>query len=86
MIIRLDNKAEIDTDRDFSAAERHVLQKLFGWKTLVDSLEMFRIKKKSALTMGWNGSGPIRETPNMLLVVQQLERELLVRLKTETKN
>ena len=83
MLIHIDNKTEIDTDRDLSAEERHVLQKLFGWKTLVDSVAQFQQKKKSALFVGWNNSGPIRESRALALVIQQLEKELRLRLKNE---
>ncbi len=81
MIIKLENSSDIDTDRDLSAEERHILQKLFGWKSLVDSVKQFREKKELAFRTGWNGSGPIRETKAMSLVVQQLEKELRLRLK-----
>jgi hypothetical protein len=80
MIIQIDSNTEIDTDRDLSSAERHVLQKLFGWKTMVDSVAEFRQKKESALFVGWNNSGPVRETRALALVVQQLEKELRLRL------
>jgi len=83
MIIPIDNNTEIDTDRDLSSEERHVLQKLFGWKTMVDSVAQFRQKKESALIVGWNNSGPIRETKALALVCQQLEKELRLRLKTK---
>ena len=45
MIIHIDNNTDIDTDRDLNSAERHILQKLFGWKTMVHSLAEFRRKK-----------------------------------------
>ena len=83
MLIHIDNKTAIDTDRDLSAEERHVLQKLFGWKTLVDSVAQFQQKKESALFVGWNNSGPIRESRALALVIQQLEKELRLRLKNE---
>jgi len=83
MIIQIDNNSDIDTDRDLNSAERHILQKLFGWKTMVHSLEEFRRKKESALYVGWNNSGPVRESRALALVIQQLERDLLVRLKNE---
>lgn len=81
MIIKIDNTTEIDTDRDLSSEERHILQKLFGWKTLVDSVAQFRQKKESALFVGWNNSGPVRESEALALVIQQLEKELRLRLK-----
>ena len=83
MIIQIDNGTEVDTDRDLSAEERHVLQKLFGWKTLVDSVAQFRQKTESALLVGWNNSGPIRETKALTLVIQQLEKDLRLRLENE---
>jgi hypothetical protein len=83
MIIQIDGGAEVDTDRDLSAEERHVLQKLFGWKTMVDSVAQFRQKTASALFVGWNNSGPIRETKALALVIGQLEKELRLRLKNE---
>ena len=83
MIIQIDNSRDIDTDRDLNSAERHILQKLFGWKTMVHSKEEFRRKIDSALYVGWNNSGPVRESRALALVIQQLERELLLRLKNE---
>lgn len=80
MIIQIDNNPDIDTDRDLSAEERHVLQKLFCWKHLVDSVAQFRQKKESALIVGWNNSGPIRESRALALVVQQMEKEIRLRL------
>ena len=81
MIIHIDGNRSIDTDRDLSAAERHVLQKLFGWKTMVKSVEQFRRKKEESLRAGWNNSGPIDESAALALVIQQMEKELELRLK-----
>ncbi len=83
MIIQIDTGIGIDTDRDLNSAERHILQKLFGWKTMVHSKEEFREKKESALHVGWNNSGPVRESRALALVIEQLEKELLLRLKNE---
>ncbi len=83
MIIQIDNNTEVDTDRDLTSEERHILQKLLGWKTMVDSVEQFQQKKKSALAVGWNNSGPIRETRTLALVIQKLEKELRTRLKNQ---
>ncbi len=83
MIIRIDSNTEIDTDRDLTAAERHILQKLFGWKTLVNTVAQFRQKKESALRVGWNNSGPIRETKALALVIKHLEKDLCLRLTKE---
>ncbi len=45
-----------DTDKDFSAPERHILQKLFIWKDFAANVEEFRSKKEEALRKGWNDS------------------------------
>lgn len=83
MIIQIDSNTEVDTESDLSSEERHILQKLFGWKTMVDSVEQFQQKIKSALAVGWNNSGPIRETRALALVIQKLEKELRLRLKNQ---
>lgn len=80
MIIQTNSK-NIDTDRDLSPEERHVLQKLFCYRPIVDSLEEFREKTRLALQTGWNNSGPVRETANLKLVIQQLEEEVRQRLQ-----
>jgi len=85
VIIKIDNNTEIDTDRDLSSEERHILQKLFGWKTMVDSMAQFRQKKESALFVGWNNSGPIRESKALALVIQKLENDLRLRLANENR-
>lgn len=81
MIFHIDNNIEIDTDRDLSSEERHIVQKLLGWKSLVNTVAEFQQKKESAFSVGWNNSGPIRESKALALVVQQLEKELRLRLK-----
>lgn len=85
MIIYIDENTSIDTDRDLSAAERHVLQKLFGWKTMVESVEQFRRKKEESLRAGWNDSGPINESAALALVIQQMEKELELRLRSSRR-
>lgn len=81
MIIRLDENTEIDTDNELNSEERHILQKLIGWKTLVDSEEQFQEKKKSALATGWNNSGPIRPSLKLKSIITQFEKELRQRLQ-----
>lgn len=81
MKIVIDKTTEIDTDKDLGPVERHVLQKLFGWKDLVSSVAEFRRKKKDALVMGWNDSGPIRESRALALVIGKLEKEVARRCK-----
>ncbi|EFK06057.1 conserved hypothetical protein, partial [delta proteobacterium NaphS2] len=59
MIIETKYGKRFDTDRDLTAPERHILQKLFAWETMAESIVQFREKKTKALDDGWNGSGPI---------------------------
>ncbi len=82
MIIKTDTGNTIDT-ANLSPEERHVLQKLFAWKTLVESLEQFRDKKNQALAAGWNDSGPIRETRALSQVIQHLEKQVKERVKNQ---
>ncbi len=79
MIIRI-NKKEIDTNKDLSAPERHILQKLFLWESMVSSLDEFRKKKNEALEKGWNNSGPIKPSQNLLLIINELESRIKKRL------
>lgn len=81
MIIEIDGDITIDTDIDLTAAERHIVQKLFGWKSMVTSVVQFQEKKESALRVGWNNSGPVRESQALALIAQQLEKELRHRLR-----
>jgi len=80
MIIQTNTK-DIDTDRDLSPEERHVLQKLFCYRSIVDSIDEFQEKTRLALQTGWNNSGPVRKTSNLRLVIQQLEEEVRKRLQ-----
>ena len=72
-----------DTDRDFSAAERHILQKLLLWKDLAASGEEFRQKKQQALHKGWGDSGPIQESRAMQSLTRDLEAQVILRLLGE---
>jgi len=83
MIISLPDGTEVDTERDLSATERHVLQKLLNWRDLSTSLAMFREKKAKALAAGWNQSGPLRPGPKLTRVIALLERQLHERLKDQ---
>ena len=84
MIIATENGKTYDTETDLTAPERHVLQKLFLWKTMASSIEVFREKKEEALFKGWNNSGPIRETPSLEDIIRDLEQKLVSRLDRET--
>ena len=79
MIIAIKQK-RIDTDKDISAAERHILQKLFLWESMVSSVEEFRKKRNEALEKGWNNSGPIKPSDNLLLIIREIEARLIKRM------
>ena len=80
MIIKIDKTRVVDTDTDLGPEERHVVQKLLGWKMMVDSVSQFREKKKKALSEGWNKHGPIRESKTLALIAKKLEKEIRKRL------
>ena len=72
-----------DTGKDLSAAERHILQKLFLWKDLASRVEDFRSEKQKALLKGWNDSGPIQESGAMKSITRDLEEQVTLRLRLE---
>ena len=80
MIIKTRGGKSFDTDRDLSAPERHILQKLFAWESLVSSLDQFREKEKQAMHAGWNNSGPIRTSETMRVIIADLEEKVVKRL------
>ena len=83
MIVTTRNGESFDTRRDLSAPERHILQKLFLWKSMASSIEEFRNKKKEALSKGWNLSGPVEESSALKAIVNDLEEKLSERLRHE---
>jgi hypothetical protein len=83
MIITTDGGQTIDT-AELSPEERHVIQKLLAWMTLVDTVEQFSQKKQQTLAAGWNDSGPVRETRALSLVFRHLEKQVRQRLKNRT--
>ena len=80
MIIETKNGKRFDTDRDLTAPERHILQKLFAWEAMSESVEQFREKKKKALTDGWNGSGPVSASPALKAICKDMEKKVAARL------
>ena len=80
MIIATDDGKSFDTETDLTAPERHILQKLFLWKSMASSLKEFRIKKEDALVKGWNNSGPVPEGQAMRLIINDLEKKVSRRL------
>ncbi|MBM4294290.1 MAG: hypothetical protein FJ126_05210 [Deltaproteobacteria bacterium] len=75
-----------DTEKDFSAPERHILQKLLIWKDLASSVEEWRRKKQEALLRGWSDSGPISESQAMKILTRDLEEQVARRILAEPKN
>ena len=80
MVITTRNGEIIDTERDLTAPERHILQKLFLWESMASSLHEFRAKKEEALRKGWNRSGPVNEGRFLSLVINDLEKSITSRL------
>ncbi len=80
MIITTKSGRSFDSDRDLSAPERHILQKLFIWVSFVSSTEAFRQKKEEALQKGWNNSGPIQESEALRIIFDDLEEKVSLRL------
>jgi len=83
VIITTRDGKTIDTESDLTAVERHILQKLFLWKSMADSLDQFREKKAQALLKGWNNSGPVSESRNLRTIIMDLEESVVARLKEE---
>ena len=81
MIIKIWNGQTFDTEKDLTPSERHILQKLFAWESMVDTLEEFREKKDRALNVGWNNSGPVDESRNLSMIIKDLEKRVVIRLK-----
>ena len=66
---------------DLTAPERHILQKLFAWEAMSESVLQFREKKKKALEDGWNGSGPVSASPALKTVCGDMEKNITARLR-----
>ncbi len=81
MIITTNGGKAFDTQKDLTAPERHVLQKLFAWQDMASSVEQFREKKDEALKKGWNNTGPIRASVALKLIVNHMESKVIDRLK-----
>ena len=86
MIYTTQQGESFDTEKDLSAPERHILQKLFIWKEMAAGLEEFRVKKQEALQKGWGDSGPIKESPAMRSITKDLEAQVARRLRAEKQD
>lgn len=82
MILTTRSGRSFDTERDLTAPERHILQKLFIWENMASSLEAFRQKTEEAFRKGWNQSGPVQESQAMKAIVADLEEKVILRLST----
>ena len=80
MIIDTRDGKSYDTTTDLTAPERHILQKLFLWESMASSIKEFRDKKEEALDRGWNNSGPIKESPALRDIVENMENKIRDRL------
>ena len=83
MIYTTQRGETFDLEKDFSSAERHVLQKLLLWRDLAVSVEEFRAKKQEALRKGWGDSGPVQESRNLQTLTRDLEDRVARRLRAE---
>ncbi|MDY6881553.1 MAG: hypothetical protein V2J25_12295 [Desulfatiglans sp.] len=82
MIFTTKDGQSFDTDKDLTAEERHVLQKLVIWETMASSLDEFRERTKEAFKRGWNGSGPVVESRALKLILEELEQKVLLRVES----
>ena len=80
MIITTGDGKSIDTEKDLSAPERHILQKLFAWESLATSVEQFNEKKDEAFRKGWNNSGPVKGGDSLKSIIKDLEKKVIARL------
>jgi hypothetical protein len=80
MIITTQNGRSFDPQKDLTAPERHVLQKLFLWESMAESLEQFRTKTNEALDKGWNKSGPIKMSSVLAMIIKDMEFKVSKRL------
>jgi hypothetical protein len=81
MIYTTKKGERFDLEKDFSAPERHILQKLMIWKDMAASVEDFRLKKQEALRKGWGDSGPVPESRNLQNLTRDFEAQVALRLK-----
>jgi hypothetical protein len=80
MVITTRDGKSFDTDKDLSAPERHILQKLIIWQLFASSVDQFREKEEEAMFKGWNNSGPIKTSEAMRAILAELEDKVALRL------
>jgi len=86
MIIETKTGKSFDTDKDLTAPERHILQKLIIWKSFAVSVEQFREEEKRAILRGWDNSGPIKPSEAMKAILAELEEHVALRVSKGTDN
>lgn len=80
MIITTANGNSYNTESDLSAPERHILQKLMLWESMVNSVQEFKERTSDALEKGWNNSGPVRASAALSDILRDLEKKVRARL------
>jgi hypothetical protein len=80
MVITIKSGRSFDTEKDLSAAERHILQKLIIWEHMASSVDQFRQKRKDAMNRGWNNSGPVEESDAMRAIASDWEENVRIRV------
>jgi hypothetical protein len=81
MIYTTQRGETFDLEKDFSAPERHVLQKLILWKDMAASADEFRRKQEEALRKGWGDSGPLQASRNLQSLTRDFEAQVALRVK-----
>ncbi|MFO8111625.1 MAG: hypothetical protein R6T92_03860 [Desulfosalsimonadaceae bacterium] len=81
MVITLSNGRKVDTESELTPEERHIVQKLYAWASVVDNAAQFREKKKEAIQTGWNNSGPVTQRDILRLIIADLEKSVVKRTK-----
>jgi hypothetical protein len=82
MILNTAGGLSIDTEKDLTAPERHIIQKLLFWEDLAESVEHFQHKVEEALQKGWNDSGPVSLRPVLREIIKDLEERVRRRTRT----
>jgi hypothetical protein len=86
MIYTTQRGESFDLEKDFSSAERHILQKLLLWRDLATGVEDFRAKKQEALAKGWGDSGPVQESRALQSLTRDLEGQVAKRVRGEKQS
>ncbi|MFO7785182.1 MAG: hypothetical protein ACQET7_04485 [Thermodesulfobacteriota bacterium] len=82
MIFTTADGKSYDTQTDLNAGERHVLQKLILWESMVSTVDEFRNITLEALRKGWNNSGPIRAGAALSHILKDLETRVVRRTQS----